>query len=305
MYVAKRRGIGSAVYSPEEDPHTPDRLELLAELRRALDHEEFRVYYQPIVDLKTGRTVEAEALVRWQHPQRGLIPPAEFIPLAEEAGLIVPLGRWVLQQACWQARDWQARLPGVRLVIGVNLSARQFQQPGLAEDVAWILRQTKLEPACLKLEITEGVAMDDAELTVATLHRLKATGVRIAIDDFGTGYSSLSYLKRFPVDTLKVDKAFVDGVARSTEDAGIVEAIVAFARTLGLSTTAEGIEDAEQFAALRALGCALGQGYHFARPLPAEEMAALLAGSRVPTILSAATSARIGPAARQRTRPAA
>ena len=309
MYVAKRRGIGSAVYSQEQDPNTPDRLELLAELRHALEDEEFRVHYQPIVDLTTGKLVEAEALVRWEHPQRGLISPAEFIPLAEEAGLIVQLGRWVLEQACRQARAWHATSPGVGLVMGVNLSARQFQQPGLAEDVARILRQTGLDPGCLKLEITEGVAMDDAELTVATLHRLKATGVRIAIDDFGTGYSSLSYLKRFPVDTLKVDKAFVDGVARSSEDAGIVRAIVAFAGTLGLSTTAEGIEDAEQLAALQELGCGRGQGYYFARPLPAEDMAALLAAGgallRRSPIVPGRYARHNGPLPHGRIRPAA
>jgi EAL domain-containing protein (putative c-di-GMP-specific phosphodiesterase class I) len=219
-----------------------------------------------------------EALVRWEHPERGLVSPAEFIPLAEETGLIVPIGQWVLEEACRQVREWQLAHPHQPpLGLSVNLSARQFQHPGLVAEIAQALSQSGLDARCLTLELTESVVMQDAEGTVAKLHALKELGIQLAIDDFGTGYSSLSYLKRFPVDTLKIDRSFVDGIGQDAQDTAIVQSVVALAKTLHLSVTGEGIETREQAARLRALGCDRGQGYLFARPLPAEDVAALLA----------------------------
>jgi EAL domain-containing protein (putative c-di-GMP-specific phosphodiesterase class I) len=228
------------------------------------------------VDLSSGRIVEVEALIRWEHRQRGLLPPSDFITLSEETGLIVPIGMWVLEEACRQARAWHAEYE-TKLTLSVNLSARQFQQPSLVPDIAELLQETGLPPACLKLEITESVVMQDAPATLARLHALKTLGVQLAIDDFGTGYSSLSYLKRFPIDVLKIDQAFVRGLGDNPEDTAIVRAIVTVAKNLDLSVTAEGIETVEQLTHLRELGCDRGQGYYFARPLPADPLAALFA----------------------------
>ncbi len=278
MYRAKARGKGQyAVFDPRMHADTVARMELEADLRQALERGEFRVRYQPVVALPTGRIREVEALVRWQHPTRGMISPADFIPIAEETGLIVPIGRWVLQEACRQAASWQAACPrDPPLILGVNLSPRQLQMPDLAAEVSQILRESGLPAGCLKLEITEGVLMQDMEATIAVLWQLKSLGSQLAVDDFGTGYSSLAYLKRLPLDVLKIDRSFVTGIGRQPEDQAIVRAIISLAKTLGLSLTAEGVETAEQAAALNAWGCECGQGYHFARPLGPSEIQALL-----------------------------
>jgi EAL domain-containing protein (putative c-di-GMP-specific phosphodiesterase class I) len=243
---------------------------LETELRRALDQGELVVYYQPIVELPTGRIQDMEALVRWQHPQHGLIAPDRFIPLAEETGLIIPLGMWVLETACRQLRAWDT-LGDLEagLSMSVNLSARQFQHPTLVEDIARVLRASRLDASRLMLEVTESIAMRDAASAASILAELKGLGVRLAIDDFGTGYSSLSYLHRFPIDVLKIDRSFVARLGGERNDAAIVEAVIALARGLNMEVTAEGIETSEQRARLEALGCDRGQGYYFARPLPA------------------------------------
>ncbi|MBI4319893.1 MAG: EAL domain-containing protein [Chloroflexi bacterium] len=279
MYRAKTSGKAHyEVFDPSLDAIAMERLQLETDLRRALERGELTVYYQPVVLLESGRIEEMEALVRWQHPRRGLLPPMEFIPLAEDTGLILPIGRWVLEQACRQAQMWNARYSTARLLaVSVNLSARQFQDPKLVEETARILHDTGLNPACLKLEITESVMMHDAESTLVTLVKLKELGLELTVDDFGTGYSSLAYLKRFPVDALKIDKTFVEKLGQDPRDSSIVRAVTAFGRALDLVVTGEGIETAEQLTKLRELGCARGQGYYFAKPLPGDQLDVLLA----------------------------
>jgi len=255
---------------------TRPRLALERDLRLALARAEFVLHYQPLVALPGRGIVGVEALVRWRHPEHGLLGPGEFIPLAEETGLIGPLGRWVLDEACRQGRAWRdARPDAPPLTISVNVAARQLRSSDLLVDVARALAASGLPPADLQLEITEGTAMADAATTVVVLQELKALGVRLALDDFGTGYSSLAYLKRFPVDALKVDRSFVDGLGHDPEDTAIVGAIVSLAHTLGLAVTAEGVETVAQTAILEGLGCDTGQGYLFARPLPATALAGL------------------------------
>ncbi len=282
LYRAKDAGrAGYAIYDTSLHTAVNARLVLEAELRRALASEEFVLHYQPKVDLATGRLAGVEALVRWRHPTRGLVPPDDFIPLAEETGLIVPLGRWVLTEACHQARAWAAaRITDPPLTMSVNLSARQFRQPDLVGDVARILRDTGVIPGLIQLEITEGVLMEDAAATLGLLERLRGLGIALAIDDFGTGYSSLAYLKRFPIDVLKVDKAFVTGLGHDPGNGAITTAVIGLAHALGLAVTAEGVETAGELAQLRSLGCEQGQGYYFARPMPAAALAALLADER-------------------------
>jgi diguanylate cyclase (GGDEF)-like protein/PAS domain S-box-containing protein len=279
MYQAKASGKGRfAIFDAGMNNRAVERMELETDLRQALERGQLRVYYQPIVSLMHGRTEEVEALVRWEHPQRGLVMPLEFIPIAEETGLIVSIGQWVLEEACRQAGQWLGGgADGQPMVVSVNLSARQFNHPELAADIAQALRTTGLDPRRLKLEITESVIMEDAEAAVATLQGLRALGIQLAIDDFGTGYSSLSALKRLPVDTLKIDRSFVDGIGQNAQDTAIVRSIVSLAKILGLRVTAEGIETPTQHAKLKALGCEQGQGYLFARPMPAEAVPAHLA----------------------------
>jgi diguanylate cyclase (GGDEF)-like protein/PAS domain S-box-containing protein len=278
MYRAKSRGTGHyEVYERDMHAAIVERLELKEELERALEDEEFSVFYQPIVVLSQRRIVGVEALVRWHHPERGVVMPAAFISLAEETGLIVPIGRWVLQEACRQTRSWQLRYPGdPPLSVAVNLSPRQFEQPELTEEVANALRESGLAPGDLTLEITENLLMENTETTMLRLKELKKLGVRLAIDDFGTGYSSLGYLQRFPVDRLKLDKSFVDGVVHSGDDAALARAVVQLGDTLGLQTVAEGIELGDQVDELINIGCELGQGYYFSKPLSAQEIESIL-----------------------------
>jgi diguanylate cyclase (GGDEF)-like protein/PAS domain S-box-containing protein len=297
MYTAKREGRNRAVrFEPGMDRATRERLALEADLHRAVERDELVVLYQPTVCLGSGRTASLEALVRWRHPERGLVPPSEFIPVAEETGLILPIGRWVLKEACRRAARWGREVAAARGVgVAVNLSARQFQDPALLAVVAEALAESGLEPDRLTLEITESVVMQDTQATVAKLGGLKALGVQLAIDDFGTGYSSLSYLQRFPIDVLKIDRAFVSGLTKSEDAAVLTRTIVQMAQTLRLRAVAEGIEDGDQLERLRALGCDLGQGYHFARPLPSEALDAFL-GAR-PSVSAEAVGAGRGAAA--------
>ncbi len=268
-----------ALFEPSMSAQTLERIDLENDLRRALQRHELRVHYQPLVDLEDGRVVGFEALVRWQHPRRGLVPPLSFIPLAEETGLIHPLGRWVLETACRQAAVWREAHEGANLVMSVNLSGRQFAQPDLVDEVAGILIESRLAPEALELEITESVVMDESEAGVRTLRRLRDLGVRLVLDDFGTGYSSLSYLKHLPLDTIKIDRSFVAGLSGDA-DRSIVEAVVALAHGLRIGVVAEGIETEAQRRRLIELGCGLGQGYLFSRPVPAAEAGRLLRPGR-------------------------
>jgi diguanylate cyclase (GGDEF)-like protein len=278
MYHAKARGKARyELFDKSMNKPAHDRLGLELDLRHAISHGDFALHYQPVVEIESGRIAEVEALVRWNHPQRGMLLPADFVGLTEETGLIVPLGRWIMTEACRQLRQWQtAGAAGSSLVMSVNLSARQLQHPHLVEDVARALEETHIDPGTLRLEITETVVMQEAPSTLAKLEALKRLGVRLAIDDFGTGYSSLGYLKRFPVDTLKIDRSFVKGIGRVVEDTAIVRAVITVAKSLGLDVTAEGIENDSQLAELRTLGCNRGQGYLFAKPLPADRVTELL-----------------------------
>jgi diguanylate cyclase (GGDEF)-like protein/PAS domain S-box-containing protein len=280
MYRAKDAGKGRIVmFRKGMQRAAANRLQLRADLERALEQKQFVVHYQPIVDLRSGDIRGVEALVRWNHPRRGLLLPSQFIGLAEESGLILQLGRWVLHEACRRARAWTQRWPERNpLTMSVNLSVRQLEQPGLSGEVAEILRTTRLPPELLILEITESVLVTDATAMQHTLEELKALGVQIVIDDFGTGYSSLTYLRRFPIDGLKIDRSFISAMDSGREEAALVGSILGLSRTLRLHTVAEGIERPEQLARLRALGGELGQGFYFARPLAADGFAALIDG---------------------------
>ena len=275
MYRAKKAGGNrAATYETAMRTALLARIELEADLRHALDRDELSLVYQPVVELESGRTVGVEALARWAHPTRGMIAPLTFIPVAEEIGVIGAIGRWVLREACRQLAAWRRLAPG--LVLNVNLSAVQLRDDRLAGDVEQALRAHGLPGAALTLEITESMLLSGDEDTAARLRRLKALGLSIAVDDFGTGYSSLSYLKQFPVDALKIDKSFVDTVARSTADSTLARTIVELGRGMRLETIAEGIETVEQLERLRMLDCELGQGYHFSVPLDGAELTAYL-----------------------------
>ncbi|MGH9364320.1 MAG: putative bifunctional diguanylate cyclase/phosphodiesterase [Thermoanaerobaculia bacterium] len=277
MYSAKQRGRNNfQVSAPELSEEAIKRLDLQSGLRQALERQQLVLHYQPVLSLTSGRIVELEALVRWRHPEKGLIMPGAFIDIAEKAGLMVPLGHWVLGQASTQLKAWQENgFPELR--VAINLSPSQFHERHLVSKIERALSDSSLKPETLEIEITEGVAMEDAEVTVANLMALRDMKVGISIDDFGTGYSSLSYLKKFPVTTLKIDRSFVSDVVTNSADAGIVRAVVAMAHGLKLNVIAEGVETKEQFAYLRDSGCDAMQGYWFSRPLPVEQVGALLA----------------------------
>ncbi|MGL5987725.1 MAG: putative bifunctional diguanylate cyclase/phosphodiesterase [Burkholderiales bacterium] len=263
-------------FTPEMNTRAAERLALESRLRRAIEKGEFQLHYQPQIDLQSGKIIGCEALIRWQHPELGMVPPLKFIPVAEESKLILPIGDWVLHEACRQNRAWQQQgLPSV--VVAVNLSALQFHQKNLQPSIARALQQTGLEPQYLELEVTESAIMSDAEDVLGTMKQLRDMGLELAIDDFGTGYSSLSYLKRFPVGKLKIDRSFIRDIHEDPDDAAISTAIISLARNLNLRTVAEGIETAPQLAFLRDHGCDQGQGYLFGKPLPAAQFAELLA----------------------------
>jgi EAL domain-containing protein (putative c-di-GMP-specific phosphodiesterase class I) len=285
MYIAKRDGKGAyRVFEPAMHEGVLSRLELRADLQRALATDQFELYYQPLVHLADGRPSGVEALLRWRHPERGLVPPDDFIPFAEDTGLIVPIGRWVLREGCRQAVAMQRAVPcEPPLSMSINLSVKQLQHSDIVADVREVLAETGLAPGSLTLEITETVLLADTEQAVERLCELKRLGVRLALDDFGTGYSSLSYLSRFPVDVLKMDRSFLTGDA-SLEASDLANAVVALGATLDLEVVAEGIEHAEQWETLRDLGCDLGQGYFFARPMNADAMLAFLVERARPAV---------------------
>jgi EAL domain-containing protein (putative c-di-GMP-specific phosphodiesterase class I) len=272
MYRAKELGRNRyAFFAREMNERVETQMMIEAALRRALKNEEFVLHFQPRVSAATGRTTGAEALLRWKHPEWGLVEPARFVPLLEETGLIVPVGAWVLAEACRAARAWQsAGLPPLR--VSVNLSSRQFRSEALCEAVSEALRASGLAPQLLELELTESLLVENVEHAMGVMGKLKAIGTLISIDDFGTGYSSLGYLKRFPIDSLKIDKSFVRDIATSPKDAAIVNAISALTRSLGIGLIAEGVEEPWQVEFLRARHCTELQGFFFSRPLPAERL---------------------------------
>ena len=278
MYAAKRQGRGSfEIYEPSLHDELVNRLQIGSGLRRALEQKEFTLVYQPVVTLPQGRIVGVEALLRWTHPTRGLVPPLDFIPLAEESGLIVEIDRWVLGEACAQLRRWRDRFGASEpFQMHVNISARQLHHPELVPVVRSTVERHGIQPGDLTLEITESVLMQDTEQTMASLADLRELGVKLAIDDFGIGFSSLAYLRRLPADVVKIDRSFVAGVATGAEEWGLARGIIRLVHGLGLETVAEGIEQAEQVAHLQALGCRQGQGYYFARPAEVEAIEALL-----------------------------
>jgi EAL domain-containing protein (putative c-di-GMP-specific phosphodiesterase class I) len=272
MYRAKDMGRDRTELFDTHTHHSAvTNLRVGNELHRAIERGEMRVFYQPMVQISTGRLAGFEALIRWEHPERGLVSPMEFVPLAEETGLIVPLGSWALEQACRQLVHWRQASPeNAHLTMSVNLSPRQLLEPGLPGEVARVLHETGVTPDAMWLEITESTLMRDAESAVGALTALRGLGVHLSVDDFGSGYSSLAYLQQLPVEALKIDRTFVDKVAADDGSGAIVEAVVSLARALGLRTVAEGIETGQQLRRVRATGVDLGQGYLFGRPQPAD-----------------------------------
>jgi predicted signal transduction protein with EAL and GGDEF domain len=282
MYRAKARGKARCeVFDQAMHEQAIDRLALENDLRRALEREEFRVYYQPIVSLQTGTIAGFEALIRWQRPGVGIVTPGEFIGVTEEMGLIVSVGEWMFRKSCEQARRWHIEHPRKpALTVSINVSGRQFAQMDLVTTLEMIVRETQVDPMAIKLEITESVTMGDPERAIKVIEGLKKLGMRISIDDFGTGYSSLSYLRRFPIDTLKIDRSFVSKVESNSESREIVRTIMGLARNLGMDVVAEGAETVAEVSYLVSLGCEFGQGYFFSRPVDSEEAGALLSENR-------------------------
>ncbi|MBV9281832.1 MAG: EAL domain-containing protein [Chloroflexi bacterium] len=289
MYAAKRAASGFALYSAASDTNSAERLRLMGDLRQAIEANQLAVHYQPKADLSTGQVVGVEALARWQLPGRGLVPPDQFIPLAEHLGLIELLTFRVLNRALEQCRLWRSR--GLEVGVAVNLSAHSLRDPELPEMVVQLLRTYDLPPSLLELEVTESAVMAEAERAGAILGRLHERGVRVSIDDFGTGYSSLAYLKRLPVDQIKIDRGFVRDMLANDEDAYIVRTIVELGHNLGLRVVAEGVEDRGTWDALAALGCDIAQGYVVSRPLPAESFPPWLEQSGWPVASSEADAA--------------
>ena len=277
MYRAKQQGKGMVLFDKRMHQELVESINLETELREVLARDGLTLHYQPIVSISDERLEGFEALVRWEHPLRGMIPPDRFIPLAEESGMIVDLGKWVLTEACRTLKNWQNTVAHAdRLTMSVNVSIRQFNKPGLVEHVTEVLQRNELNPACLKIEVTESVIMHDATRTITELNRLRALGVQISIDDFGTGYSSLSYLRRMPIDHLKIDRSFISGFEDPRENDQIVKSIISLARSLGLSVIAEGVENREQLDRLRALNCDKAQGFMFSRPVDEGKAIALI-----------------------------
>jgi EAL domain-containing protein (putative c-di-GMP-specific phosphodiesterase class I) len=277
MYVAKRSGTEWAAYAPEQEHNTPDTLALIVELRHAIEAGELVLYYQPQVEMSTDRVIAVEALARWPHPRRGMVPPDTFIPLAEHTGLMRPLSKWVLQAAIAQAHAWQ--LQGIDLPVAINLSALNLQDSTLPETVGALLREHGLSADRLQVEVTESAVMLDRAGAVAVLARLRALGVRVSVDDFGTGHSSLAYLKDLPVDEVKIDKAFVQHLATDARDRAIARAIIGLAHELGLLVVAEGVENRGTWDVLRRAGCDVIQGYFVSRPLSAADLEVWLLAS--------------------------
>ncbi len=291
MYRAKETGRDNYLYyTPAMNVHTVERLELESDLRHALERGEFLLHYQPKVEVATGLISGTEALLRWRHPRRGLVPPLEFIPLAEETGLIVPIGEWVLASACARTKAWQDQ-GFANLSIAVNLSARQFADPMLLPHLTRIIRTSKLDPSSLELEITESTVMSHGESAVIALEGLRSIGARIALDDFGTGYSSLAYLKRFPIDTIKVDRSFINDISVDPDDKKITRAIIAMAHGMRLKVVAEGVETVDQLAFLRSQRCDSVQGFLLYKPLPEQDIVAVLAENRRDAALRVAVDA--------------
>jgi diguanylate cyclase len=292
MYSAKQHGRGNfRRYAPGMHAGTEDRVQLESDLHNAVTLNQFELYYQPKVDTRTGAVRSAEALIRWAHPTRGIVSPADFIPLAEECGLIGPIGAWVIREACRQARAWQDDgVPPLR--VSVNLSASQFRDSGLVESIRRALDDARLAPRYLEVELTESAVMSDPEQSIAILEHLSAMGVLVSVDDFGTGYSSMSYLRRFPIDKLKIDRVFIDEIVSRPEDASIVRAIVSLAHSLRLKVVAEGVETPAQLEFLKTAGCDEYQGYHFSRPLPAADFERLIRKSRSDDVLTEDDAAR-------------
>ncbi|MDT4937313.1 MAG: hypothetical protein QOG80_984, partial [Pseudonocardiales bacterium] len=274
LYAAKNTAAGVAAYGENLDEHSPRKLALVGELRSVIDREGLQLHYQPKVDMATGRVLGVEALVRWPHPVEGMIPPDEFVPIAERTGLIGPMTDFVLRTALTDCRHWHDA--GHHLSVAVNLSARSLLDADLVDDIARALTVSSVDPSKLTLEITETSVMSDAEYAMRVLNRLSAMGLTLAIDDFGTGYSSLSYLKRLPVNEVKIDKSFVLNMQEDENDAVIVRSIIDLARNLGLRVVAEGVETTDAWDALRGMGCDIAQGYYISRPLPAEQFGAWL-----------------------------
>jgi EAL domain-containing protein (putative c-di-GMP-specific phosphodiesterase class I) len=288
MYSAKERGRSRyAMYDGAMRLRGAERLETETALRHAIERDELRVHYQPEVDLETGRVVGVEALVRWAHPERGLVAPGEFIPVAEETGLIAPIGEWVLREACRQAHAWQGEYGDAPIRMAVNLSGRQLTHEGLRDAVANALADADLPPELLCLEITESAVAEDPAAANVTLRALKRLGVCLAIDDFGVGFSSLSQIRQLPpVDVIKIDRSFIAGLGRNREDEAIVASVISLARALEVVTVGEGVETAEHAEALRELGCDHAQGFYFARPGPAAEVGKLLAAAELGELLA-------------------
>jgi len=278
MYWSKKEGKARyQLFEPSIEAQSTERTRLEHDLRRALEHDEFGLCYQPVVGVDSGRIMGVEALVRWKHPERGLVLPEEFVPLAEETGLIVPIGKRVLREACRQAREWQERYSSDRpFVVGVNLSARQLEHPGLADEVEEALRDSGLDPRALTLEITEGAVVKDEERNIDAMRRLGALGIRFALDDFGTGYSALAYLRRLPVGLLKLDRSFMEKLGEDGEAEVLLSGVISITSGLGLYVLAEGVETPEQLALVKSLGCDLAQGNYFSEPLQSEAVTELL-----------------------------